>query len=243
MPYAKDFLRVCNDQAGDAYVWGTEPSVNDPDPDAFDCSELVQWGLFRVGLSWVDGSWIQEQACEKAGTMTPVAEAIRTPGALLFRYYSSLGRVGHVAISRGDGSTIEARGRQYGTNIFNAHGRFTSAGLVPNLIYGREPPKPHPGPSPEEVMPTFIVDPKDPSPTVGRTRGWRLVKQLRAILAVNGAPLAGKKHDKAGRAVMVIPAKYGEIIDMDLAADKSGLVVLMADDGTIDIPLRKDIKL
>lgn len=238
--YAHDFVAIASQQAGDAYVWGAETSPSDPDPDAFDCSELVQWALFRIGLPWVDGSWIQEAACRNAGLATNVPEAIRTPGALLF-----LGSpVHHVAISRGDGSTIEARGRRWGTNIFSAVGRFSRAGLIPGLHYG---PKPSQAPpvrqlSEEETMPRFIVDPDEPA-AVGRTGGWRLVKQLRCVLAVNGAPLAKRAHDDSGRAIVVIPAKYGEIIDMDLNSDRTGLVVLMADDGTIDIPFRKAVSL
>ena len=56
----------------------------------------------------------------------PVQEALRTPGALLFR-------PGHVAISLGDGRTIEARGRRYGVGIFDGAGRFTHAGWPPGL--------------------------------------------------------------------------------------------------------------
>ena len=45
---------------------------------------------------------------------------------------------GHVAISLGDGvHTIEARGRKYGTNIFEATGNragfFNRAGMIPGM--------------------------------------------------------------------------------------------------------------
>lgn len=73
-----------------------------------------------------DGSANQRAYVQQKGTQMSVADAIRTPGALLFR-------PGHVAISLGDGRTIEARGRAYGVGIFNAQGRFTSAGMIPGM--------------------------------------------------------------------------------------------------------------
>ena len=58
-----------------------------------------------------------------------VEQALRTPGALLFR-------PGHVAISLGDGRTIEAKGSKYGVGIFSAHNRgWTTGGLIPGMRY------------------------------------------------------------------------------------------------------------
>jgi cell wall-associated NlpC family hydrolase len=63
------------------------------------------------------------------GTDVSVDKALHTRGALLFR-------PGHVAISLGDGRTIEARGSAYGVNIFSAQGRgWTSGALIPGLKY------------------------------------------------------------------------------------------------------------
>ena len=55
-------------------------------------------------------------------------QALQTRGALLFRD-------GHVAISLGNGRTIEARGRNYGVTQANGSGRFTSGGLIPGMRY------------------------------------------------------------------------------------------------------------
>ncbi len=65
-----------------------------------------------------------------------IEDAITTPGALLFRMSSS---GNHVAISRGNGTTIEARGKAYGVGVFSAKGRpWTHAGLIPGVDYGEE---------------------------------------------------------------------------------------------------------
>lgn len=121
---AAAFVDVALKQAGDRYVYGAEAKVNDPDPDAFDCSELVEWALGRVGVRFVDGSSAQIARCKSI----TVAEAKRTRGALLWHS-------GHIAISLGDGRTIEAMGRKYGVLVASSGSRFTKGGLIPGLRY------------------------------------------------------------------------------------------------------------
>ena len=123
-----DFLQAALAQNGDRYVFGAETRLNDSNPHTFDCSELVQWAAHQAGVTIPDGSANQLAHVRQHGTQISVEEALRTPGALLFR-------PGHVAISLGDGRTIEARGRNYGVGVFNARGRFTSAGLIPGMRY------------------------------------------------------------------------------------------------------------
>ena len=70
--------------------------------------------------------------------LIPVDEALKTPGALLFYFSreptSSLpAGQAHVAISKGDGRTIEARGKAYGVGEFSAKNRFNYAGVIPGI--------------------------------------------------------------------------------------------------------------
>lgn len=111
-------------QAGDTYIYGAEASGADPNPNAFDCSELVQWACARVGVTFVDGSSAQIAACKPI----TVEQAIRTRGALLWH-------PGHIAISLGDGRTIEAANPSAGVTSYNAAGRFQRGGLIPGLAY------------------------------------------------------------------------------------------------------------
>jgi cell wall-associated NlpC family hydrolase len=122
---AEDLVAAAVAQAGDVYKLGAEAKVSDPDPDAFDCSELVQWAAGRAGVKFPDGTAAQLKAVKPI----PVAQALRTRGALLFH-------PGHVAISLGNGRTIEAMGRKYGVLEASSAGRFTSGGLIPGLRYG-----------------------------------------------------------------------------------------------------------
>lgn len=89
-------------------------------------SELVQWSCERVGINGCPRTSEQQQSwCSSAGTLISVQQGINTKGALLFQ-------PGHVAISLGNGKTIEAMNEQYGVRQGNANGRgWTAAGKIP----------------------------------------------------------------------------------------------------------------
>jgi cell wall-associated NlpC family hydrolase len=131
------FLQSALAQAGDPYVWGSTASPTDPNPSAFDCSELVKWAAKRAGVDVPDGSWLQYLHLKERGATIPVEQALRTPGALLFSFSheptpgGSRPAQAHVAISLGDGRTIEARGKQYGVGSFDAANRFEYGAVIP----------------------------------------------------------------------------------------------------------------
>lgn len=135
----RTFLDEALRQAGDPYVWGAHTSPSDADPGAFDCSEIVRWAAARAGVQVPDGSWLQYLDLKEKGALVPVEQALRTPGALLFSFSSEPKPGGgrpseaHVAISLGDGRTIEARGREYGVGVFEAGGRFEYGAVIPGL--------------------------------------------------------------------------------------------------------------
>ncbi|MEM9514384.1 MAG: NlpC/P60 family protein, partial [Actinomycetota bacterium] len=140
------FLDAAVAQRGDIYDFnranahdGTNANLADPDPEYFDCSELVQWAAHQAGVEITDGSWLQYRATANAGLAMSVEEALRTPGALLFKF-SSDPTVGgrpssaHVAISLGDGTVMEAASPSRGVDIFDATGRgWTHAGVIPGM--------------------------------------------------------------------------------------------------------------
>ena len=124
------------------------PTPATTNPDAFDCSELVQWAAGRAGIEMPDGSWLQYLEMQEHGGEMTVEEALNTPGALLFSFSSEptagSGRPSsaHVAISLGDGTTIEARGRRWGVGEWEAGDRFTHAAVIPGLATSLPPPAP-----------------------------------------------------------------------------------------------------
>lgn len=148
MATARQFIEVLLTRKGIEYVFGAEADGNDPAPDQIDCSEFIEWGSKRVGLSppAPDGSWNQYEWIRKHGMLIPVEQGIKTPGALLFMGDGTgVGRdsIHHVAPSLGNGYTIEARGRAYGVGVFSAYRHFDFAGLMPGIEYrnASAPPK------------------------------------------------------------------------------------------------------
>ena len=119
---AERFVQEALAQAGDRYVFGQEARLDDPNPMAFDCSELVQWAAHQAGVDVPDGSWLQYQQLQRQGGAMSVEQALHTRGALLFSFSSSPDGSGrpstaHVAISLGDGRTIEARNSRDGVGV------------------------------------------------------------------------------------------------------------------------------
>jgi len=135
----ESFVQSALAQTGDRYVFGAEARPDDPNPSVFDCSELTQWAAHQAGVELPDGSWNQYLALQQQGASISVEQALHTRGALLFSFSSPPTGGGgrpsqaHVAISLGDGRTIEAKGTQYGVGSWSAKGRFNYAAVIPQL--------------------------------------------------------------------------------------------------------------
>ncbi|MGO9872403.1 MAG: C40 family peptidase [Acidimicrobiia bacterium] len=136
----QNFLDAALSQQGKPYVWGAKAPASDANPSAFDCSGLTTWAAARAGVTIPNGAahqyvWLKEQGA----TMT-VQQALQTPGALLFHFdsepqpgLSSEPPDAHVAISLGNGMTMEAKGHAYGVGVFQAGDRFNYAGMIPGM--------------------------------------------------------------------------------------------------------------
>lgn len=148
------FLDAAVAQTGDRYVFGAETKMNDPNPSTFDCSELVEWAAHQAGVKVQDGAWNQFRSIShNGGIVVPVDQAVHTPGALLFSFSSdpngSQPKAAHVAISLGNGKTIEAKGSQYGVGSWEASTkRFQYAVIVPEFAPGPGGTPITPAPSP-----------------------------------------------------------------------------------------------
>lgn len=117
------FVRLSLSQTGKRYIFGAEAAPSDPNPRAFDCSELIEWAAARSGIPGVpDGSAQQINAARAVSVET----GILTRGAFLYQ-------PGHIAISLGNGRTIEASNASRPVGQLNARGRgWTRAGLMRN---------------------------------------------------------------------------------------------------------------
>lgn len=143
------FVDVALAQEGDKYVFGVRAKLDDPNPEKFDCSELTKWAAHQAGVEIPDGAMYQYLDLKQKDSLISVDKAMHTKGALLF-YFSNEPSPGggrpskaHVAISLGDGRTIEAKGTKYGVGEFTAHNRFNYAGVIPGLDSSTAPPAVH----------------------------------------------------------------------------------------------------
>jgi hypothetical protein len=108
-----------------------------------------------------DGAMYQYLDLKQKDSLISVDQAMHTKGALLF-YFSNEPTPGggrpskaHVAISLGDGRTIEARGTKYGVGEFTAHNRFNYAGVIPGLDASAAPPPTH---AAETLAPAVVTN-------------------------------------------------------------------------------------
>lgn len=132
------------------HPYSTESRFYDPEEgaaDEYDCS-----GYMRVILELANAelgpspwtSWSYAAWCYDAGLELSVEEAIATPGAFLFegpnRGLAGYGPTGHIALSRGDGTTFETPAWGpwgHGSGIGSAYGRgWSGAAKIPGIDYG-----------------------------------------------------------------------------------------------------------
>ena len=129
-------------QVGDQYVFGAEVDVNDPNPTTWDCAELTKWAAHQAGADIPGSSFEQYLDLKSKGLLIPIEEAEHTPGALVFHFSSEPVEGGgrpseaHVALSLGDGRTVEAQSEEVGViTDDNIGGRFEYAALLPGVDY------------------------------------------------------------------------------------------------------------
>ena len=108
------FMKAATDQIGDKYQFGAETRLDDPNPTAFDSSELVEWAANQAGMhDMPDGSWNQYRYLHEQGASVSVEEALHTKGALVFGFSSdpldSTDRPAraYVGISLGNGKVLD----------------------------------------------------------------------------------------------------------------------------------------
>jgi cell wall-associated NlpC family hydrolase len=133
------FLAAARSEVGASYEYGAEVDLDDLQPSAFDCSELTQWAAHQAGVEIPDGSYSQYLDLKAKGLLIPVDQAEHTPGALLFHFSEEPQPGGgrpdeaHVAISVGDGTTIETDAAEGRVTTMSVGDRFEYAATLPGL--------------------------------------------------------------------------------------------------------------
>lgn len=113
-------------------TWVTLP--DEPDDPDFDGSSLVAWAAGRVGVFVPKGAQNLLNYCLRKSTIIPLDKGFTTRGALLFPRSQHI-----VAVSLGNGKTVEAMGRQHGVRsngcLGNPGVRWLNAAWVPDVRY------------------------------------------------------------------------------------------------------------
>lgn len=173
----QDLVNKAQTKLGDAYILGSMAPKNDADYNGpWDCAELVSWAVFQtIGkLYGCENDEATSAANADAGTVywardvnnkkvrsVSIDIARATPGAILLREAGD-GLDGHIVISRGDGSTIEAMGTKWGVVNGKVDGRRWATGILLNEItYTSNSIQPHEG-----VMALHIGADNDPAKVV-----------------------------------------------------------------------------
>lgn len=157
------FMQILEAQKGKPYVWGADG------PTSFDCSGLIVYGLQQVGVL-KPGEDRHSSALIAMCEPIPVRRAINTRGAVLYR-------PGHIAISRGDGTTIEARNPEQGVGFFDVLDRgWTRAGILTQLAEQAPPIE-------ESQEEKIMSDGRMASPAAGRvTSGFGRRGRLSSLI-------------------------------------------------------------
>ena len=149
MTTAAELLKLANKHIGERYILGAfAPKDNAHWKGPWDCAEFASWVAFQTtGLllgctnngenparaDAYSGAWARDAATSER--KLSIGQAKATPAALLIRKPPPKG-VGHVAISQGDGTTVEAHSAKLGvTNKVVDGRRWDLAILLPLIDY------------------------------------------------------------------------------------------------------------
>lgn len=215
-------LEIGATRIGQRYVLGASVPLNAENwQGPWDCAEFCSWAVFQAaGIQYgtmnnnytvrnsgdpatadaYTGFWDHDS--RNLGQRISVAEASAIPGAMVLR--APTGRRGHIAISDGEGGTVEAKGSQWGVTRDVIAGRTWDVGvLVPGIHYdldGADSAAEPAGPA-EEVL-------RLTSPAM-RGSEVRAVQRKLAELGYSPGPIDGIFGSKTEAAVIAFQTDQG----------------------------------
>jgi N-acetylmuramoyl-L-alanine amidase len=224
----QDILLVARAHIGEKYIFGTAvPYRNSNWKGPWDCAEFATWCVYQAygflfgcdaagtAGSAYTGLWKDDS--QARGKSISVEDAIRTPGAFLLRYpVTSTRTIGHVAISSGDGSTVEAADSTRGVIAGTVFGRRWDTGvLLPGVEYGvaenatpdlvRAIEFPNPDPRVKEIQLALAKQGYDPGPIDGLF-GETTESAVAAFQAAKGFVIDGEVGSQTATALFATPA-------------------------------------
>ena len=149
MSTADDLVKLAMQHVGEKYDWGADVPLGDENyTGPWDCAEFASWAVYQISGQMIgctdnaaplpqaepySGAWADD-AEASPGQLT-IEEAMQTRGAVLVRKPKN-DKAGHVSISRGDGTTIEAMDTAHGVAVGKVAGRkWDICFKIPGLEY------------------------------------------------------------------------------------------------------------
>lgn len=150
MATGKQLLKLAETRIGEKYVNVLVPKDNPNWHGPWDCAEFASWAVFqKVGklygctnnngnpatIEAYSGAWVRDA---KNGTLikTDKDAANNTAGVILIRKPPIPGKMGHIAISDGEGGTVEAAGKGLDVRRGKVEGRLWHFyAMIPELTY------------------------------------------------------------------------------------------------------------
>ena len=224
MSTGRDMLARARRHVGEPCRAALAPKTNANWRGPWEAAEFAAWLVFQEahilygcddkaadpGLASAEISgWARDLS--RIGHRVAVEAAVATIGAVLFRKSPFAGRGGHLAISDGNGGTVEARGQAYGVVVHTAHGRHWDDGLlIPHIAYEAASPQ---------------VRWKPPASLYGI--GWpnmdpSVIEAIQRALAGQGidpGPFDGVYGPSTAAAVCGFQAMTGLVVDGQVGAD------------------------
>lgn len=136
MPTGDELVKLAMQHVGEPYILGANVPLDNPQHRGpWDCAEFVSWAVYQISntiigctdnaaqmhkLEPYSGAWARDG--ERSGILLSVEQVTATRGGILVRrprHETS----GHVAISRGDGTTIEAMDSKHDVTVGKIAGR------------------------------------------------------------------------------------------------------------------------
>lgn len=217
MTTAANLLRIARKHLGEEYLLGSiAPKGNADWRGPWDCAEFASWCVFQTNgrlfgcrprngnpdqVDAYTGYWGED--ARSIGQVISVGQAAATPGAFLLRLPGSA--IGHVAISAGDGKTVEAHSRKRGVIEGSAADRRWDIGVLVPDIDVRLPAAPRPVPAPGLVL--RVKEPRMTGELV------RAVQRALAAAGFNPGPVDGIYGGQTAAAVRAFQLRKGLAVD------------------------------
>jgi N-acetylmuramoyl-L-alanine amidase len=227
MATGNDLLTIAMPHEGEQYILGSfAPKNNSNWRGPWDCAEFVSWCVFQAGsmlygcevntappasrlADAYTGYWQRDAGT--LGQRITVAEAARTPGAAILRFPSAAN--GHIALSDGNGGTIEAVSSNQGVRRkFVANRRWDIGVLVPGITYTSNG-----GPIPTDPPTVFRLT----SPFMRGDKVREIQEALKAK-GIDPGPIDGIFGPKTDAAVLGFQLLKGLVPDGEVGPETAG---------------------